>query len=128
MTKKREHDPELEGLLRAFREVHPSAAEKNRWNAAIADEIRELNTPVEPPARIGGGNVRRFLLRAAIPVTAAASLGFVIGAYFVEKRYDAGQAMLFSQVEPIGLKVRPPTTMDEEREVVRINLDSGVDR
>jgi hypothetical protein len=124
MTKKTGHDPELEMLLRAFREVHPTTTEKDRWRAAIAGEIRELSAP--PPVAVPrASNIRRLVIRTAIQVGVAASLGFVIGAYFVERRYDQGQTMLFSQMEPTAMAARPPTTMDEEREVVRVNLDSG---
>ena len=127
MTKRREHDPDLEGLLRAFREVHPSAAEKDQWRAAIANELRSIEIPREVPASApAGGKIYRFIVRAVLPVSVAASLGFVIGAFVVESRMDAGQAMLFSQTEPSGASPRVAVTMDEEREVVRINLDSGV--
>jgi len=126
MTKKREHDPELDELLRAFREIHPSAAEKDQWRSAIASELRSMEIPaVVPTSAPAGGKIYRFIVRAALPVSVAASLGFVIGAYFVERRMDAGQAMLFSQTEPAGASSRVAVTMDEEREVVRINLDSG---
>lgn len=128
MRKRREHDPELESLLAAFREVHPTPAENARWRAAIANELKEGRPIAEASEISTGARIYRFLARAAIPVGVAASLGFVIGAYVMEKRYDAGQAMLFSQIEPATIKVRPPTTMDEEREVVRVNLDSGVER
>jgi hypothetical protein len=126
MKKRREHDPDLENLLRAFRAVHPNPDEKDRWRAAIADELKTVSA--SPREAAPKSNLYRLVIRTAIQVGVAASLGFVIGATFAARRYDQGAPMLFSQTEPDETTVRPPTTMDEEREVVRINLDSGDDR
>ncbi len=128
MTKRREHDPELESLLRAFREVHPTSVEKDAWKAAIANELRELNPPMDrvapKQAESPRSNVYRFIIRTVVQIGVAASLGFVIGAYIVERRYDLGQTMMFSQLEPSTMIGRP-ATIDESREVVHVNLDSG---
>lgn len=124
MTKKRESDPELERLLRAYRDVHPTSNEKEKWRAAIAQEVR-AGVPVKSPAAPARSNVYRIVVRTLVQVGVAASLGFVIGAYFTERRSEQGQAMLFSQTEPSGMTVRPPATMDDERETVRVNLDEG---
>jgi hypothetical protein len=129
MKKKREHDPELEILLQAFREVHPTSVEKDAWKAAIANELKELNPPMTraaaPSVESPRSRVYRFVIRTAIQVGVAASLGFVIGAYIVERRYDQGQTMLFSQLEPSTMIGRP-ATIDETREVIHVHLDSGV--
>lgn len=128
MTKRRENDPELDRLLRAFREVHPGADEMERWRTAVAGELRERSAPPKPVATPAARNVYRLIAKIMIPVAAAAGLGFVVGAAVVERRVDQGQAMLFSLTEPSTRHRRPPTTMDEEREVVRIDLDAGDSR
>ncbi|MBS1962335.1 MAG: hypothetical protein JST04_08980 [Bdellovibrionales bacterium] len=124
MTKKRETDPELEQLLRAYRDVQPTSDEKEKWRAAIAQEVRG-SAPIVASAASPRSNLYRLVVRTAIQVGVAASLGFVIGAYFTERRSEQGQAMLFSQTEPNGMTSRPPATMDDERETVRVNLDGG---
>lgn len=127
MKKRRESDPELETLLRAYREVHPTSDEKEKWRAAIAQEVRG-NSPIVAPTASKRSNLYRIVVRTAVQVGLAASLGFVIGAYFSERRSEQGQAMLFSQTEPTGMSTRPPATMDDERETVRVNLDEGGSR
>jgi hypothetical protein len=127
MKKQREHDPELAELLRAFREVHPTDAELGGWKAAIAAELRDSEVA---PAPVVSPLVRvyRFPVRAALQIGVAASLGLLIGAYLIERRYDQGQAtVLFSQIEPSGISARAPATMDDQREIVRINLDANLD-
>ncbi len=116
-------DPELEALLGAFREVHPRKDEVDGWKRAVRAELASANPastslPVVEPAR---WTWKRLVLRVAVPVGMAASLGFVIGAYVVEQRYNEGQAMLFSQTEPN----HPPRalTTDEQREVVKLRFD-----
>ena len=124
MMKKREHDPELSRLLEAFREVHPSLLEKNQWRVAIAAELKELHAPAPAPKTMAPQNHYRFIVRTAIQVGVAAGIGFVVGATIIEKRYNQGQTMLFSQTAGATILNRPPNTMDEQREIVRINLDS----
>ena len=128
MTKRRDSDPELENLLRAFREIHPSADEKERWRTAIAVELRESDAKIPDPRPIPRRSLVRAVARVAIPLAAAASLGFLVGATLVERRVEQGQTLLFGQAEPKAFDSRPPATMDDQREVIRDRFFSGEER
>lgn len=122
------HDPELESLLAAYREVSPTRSEMDAWKQAIHAENEALSHPAGSGASRAGAenraptNVLRLIVRTAIQVGVAASIGFVIGAYFIEQRTNQGAAMLFSQTEP-ATSPSYVSDSEESREVVHLHLD-----
>jgi hypothetical protein len=119
-------DPEVEELLAACREVKPTALEMDAWKQAVRAEIRKVETPrivsVAASTPAPRSNLLRLVFRTVAQVGVAASLGFVIGAYVVEQRFNEGQAMLFSQTNSEAT-LETPAEFDESREVVRVSTD-----
>jgi hypothetical protein len=121
---RKDRDPELEKLLAAWRETTPERSEIEGWKAAIRSEQAAYSAR----ARRGSSadrapvSVLRRVVRVAIQVGVAASIGFFVGAWFMERRLeDGGPSMSFSQTEPrASASYRPD--LETNREVVRIRV------
>jgi hypothetical protein len=121
-------DPEVEKLLEACREVRPTVMEMDSWKSAIRAELRKSDSSTQSSVTAPAAaprprsNLVRLVFRTVAQIGVAASLGFVVGAYVVEQRFNEGQAMLFSQTEgeTTALATIEP---DESREIVRVSIE-----
>jgi hypothetical protein len=117
-------DPELDKLLAAYRGVQPQRSEVEGWKAAVRTErasFAQARTGKTSDARAPVSVLRR-VVRVAIQVGVAASLGFILGAYFIQSRVEEGQTMSFSQAEPSASSSHH-LDADENREVVRVRIE-----